>query len=539
MTIKTSTVAPDETNSCRNDARRRNYPIDLLLFSDGTGNHGGVTQNTNVWRLYNMLDIHNARHKVRTFYDDGIGTNSNILSKVMGLAFGYGLSRNVCDLYTFLVKNYLPGDRIFLFGFSRGAYTIRVLADLVCTMGIWCDDQYFSCEKGEAKKSINMILQEYRAIEKDPQWRFNGLRFQIDVPIKFVGVWDTVDAVGMPIDELKWLFRIREYSWVPRRWRLRQWGFSDHNLNPQVEHARQALSIDDDRWTFHPNVWNEDPDRIEQVWFAGAHSNIGGGYPKDGLSLLSLDWMLSEMERVLGDAMPPVLLRKREEAAQRANAFDRHYEARRGFGRLYRYRPRRLEDLSRHRESQYTHFLNSLFPKVENQSAHPLTTIKIHRSVWRRIELATQNYAPLFLPPTESELEVIEVDVANSKTKAVRHHEWTHPRLNLQQQAHLDKWVKLRQLSYLVYAIPAILMLALLILLYFSPSLRAAYCGNSELIASASPAFLLEIIRCNPGVSYPILALIAVAGIVSRVMGKLISAKSFAFWQSSISKGKY
>lgn len=219
MTIPIDPTAHAEDTECGDNHRNRE-PIDLLLFSDGTGNHGGVTQNTNVWRLYNMLDIQNERHSVRTFYDDGIGTNSNIAIKSMGLAFGYGLSNNVCDLYTFLVKNYLPGDRIFLFGFSRGGYTIRVLAALVCQMGIWCDDQFFAAEKSQAKKTIKLILREYRAIDKDPLWDDNALRFRHQVPIQFLGVWDTVDAVGMPVDELKWLFRIREYRFVPRQWRL-------------------------------------------------------------------------------------------------------------------------------------------------------------------------------------------------------------------------------------------------------------------------------------------------------------------------------
>lgn len=537
MTASNKRAANADDSACASDHRNRD-PIDLLLFSDGTGNHGGVTQNTNVWRLYNMLDIHNDQHQVRTFYDDGIGTNSNAVIKAMGLAFGYGLSNNVCDLYTFLVKNYLPGDRIFLFGFSRGAYTIRVLAALICKMGIWCEDQFFAAQKSEAKKTIKLILQEYRAIEKDPFWNNNALRFQHAIPIQFVGVWDTVDAVGMPVDELKWLFRIREYSFVPRQWRLRQWGFSDHNLHPQVRHARQALSIDDDRWTFHPNVWNEDPDRIEQVWFAGSHSNIGGGYPKDGLSLVSLDWMLSEMEGVLGGAMPPLLPGKRQDVRQRANAFDRHYEPRKGFGRLYRYRPRRLVDLHLHRESGYTKFLNSLFPEVDNTSIHPPSTIKLHNSVWHRIELATQGYAPLFLPSTQGELALMEATSTPKQAISEPARKWHHPQPSQEQQGRINKWVLLRQLSYLVYAIPAILILVFTSALYFSPTLRAAWCPGGDLVPSVSLGFLLDAIRCQPGLGYPALALIAIGGLASRAIGKYINALSFSSWQQSITEYK-
>jgi hypothetical protein len=509
-------------------------PVDLLLFSDGTGNLGGVTQNTNVWRLFTMLDIHDPERPVRTFYDDGLGTNSFILKKAVGLAFGAGLSQNVRDLYTFLVKNYRPGDRIYLFGFSRGAYTIRVLADMVCKMGIWKSEDYFSVEKSRARKQVRAVLREYRAIEKDPQWHKNSPQFWQDVAVEFLGVWDTVDAVGMPVDELKWLFRVREYPFVPRRWRLRQWGFSDHDLHPKVKLARQALSIDDDRWTFHPNVWNEEPGRIDQVWFAGAHSNIGGGYPKDGLSYVTLDWMLTEMATHLESAGPRLIPGKLDEVRQCANGFDRHYEPRRGLGRSYRYRPRRLEDLQRHTQSRYTRLLNAMFPAIPTAAHSQVSTLKLHRSVWERIQLATQGYAPLFLPAPDSRVQVMEV--AREADGNVER-PWRYPLLNGRQQQSLNRWVAARQAAYLSYAIPAIWLVILALALPMSESLRFNYCEPGyELEVTASLAYLLDVFQCNPRVHGTLLLIALGGGGLSLLLGGMIRSESASAWQKQITR---
>src|SRR5919106_2531604 len=101
----------------------------IILCSDGTGNSGGKGRGTNVWRLYKALDVSDPSTQI-AFYDDGVGSEDFRLFRIMGVAFGWGLARNVRQLYTFLVRHYHPGDDIFLFGFSRGAFTVRSLAGM-------------------------------------------------------------------------------------------------------------------------------------------------------------------------------------------------------------------------------------------------------------------------------------------------------------------------------------------------------------------------------------------------------------------------
>ena len=116
----------------------------LILCSDGTGNAGGKTRGTNVFRTYNYLDRHNAEVEQLAFYNDGVGTDSGRLLKALGGAFGWGLTRNVIELYAFAAQHYQPGDRIYLFGFSRGAYTVRVLAGMILTCGLLTRRCYLS-----------------------------------------------------------------------------------------------------------------------------------------------------------------------------------------------------------------------------------------------------------------------------------------------------------------------------------------------------------------------------------------------------------
>ena len=112
-------------------------PKRIVLCSDGTGNKGGVGRDTNVWRLYNMVDLSSdSTPRQIAFYDDGIGTQDMKFVKALGGAFGIGMSRNVRQLYEMLALNYTPGDEIYVFGFSRGAYTARVLTALICMCGI-------------------------------------------------------------------------------------------------------------------------------------------------------------------------------------------------------------------------------------------------------------------------------------------------------------------------------------------------------------------------------------------------------------------
>ncbi len=255
----------------------------LIVFSDGTNNKGGVTHDTNVWRLNQMVD--RSRGDQCTFYDDGVGTQDIAPLKIIGGAFGWGLSANIREAYSFLARNYEPGDRIYLFGFSRGAYTVRSLLGFINRCGLVAghaaSGQAEEPTSGELKERVKQAFRAYRAIRAKPAETERARNRK--VVVEFIGVWDTVDAVGMPVDELRPLV-----SWASYLIGRRGYRFRDHVING-ARTARQALSIDDERRTFHPNVWSaagtygddSKPVDLKQVWFAGVHSNVGGGYPKD------------------------------------------------------------------------------------------------------------------------------------------------------------------------------------------------------------------------------------------------------------------
>ena len=108
----------------------------IVICSDGTGNRGGKTHGTNVWRIFNAVDRYHPDIKQITYYDDGVGTDDILWLRLLGGAFGYGISRNIRQAYGFLAMNYEEGDRVFLFGFSRGAFTVRSLAGMICRCGL-------------------------------------------------------------------------------------------------------------------------------------------------------------------------------------------------------------------------------------------------------------------------------------------------------------------------------------------------------------------------------------------------------------------
>ncbi|MCG8695051.1 MAG: DUF2235 domain-containing protein [Minwuiales bacterium] len=362
------------------DAVARNKNI--ILCSDGTGNSGGKGRGTNVWRLYNAIDRHGFRYnpKVReqvTFYDDGVGTETNKLVRVATGAVGFGLGRNIRELYEFLVKSYEPGDDVYLFGFSRGAYTVRSLAGMVCKCGL-IDSNRYSSEKLSA--AVSDAFKAYRKAWKKDNGavvEFRDKHHPLDIKIRMIGVWDTVGAVGAPIVELRTLIDI----FYPIK-------FHRTDLHPNVELGYHALAIDDERKSFHPELWNEDsdcrePGTIEQVWFAGAHSNVGGGYPKQGLASVTLDWMMTKAMDKPG--RPGLFFEKKKLEAVRweADCHDKLYDSRSGLAGYYRYDPRRIEKLC---------------------AANKCDPAKIHISVVERIAQGPFRYAPGNLP---SNFEVV------------------------------------------------------------------------------------------------------------------------------------
>ncbi len=247
----------------------------IVVFSDGTAQEGGVGVNSNVYRLFNMIEDRTERQIA--FYDRGVGTD---VHKVSGSIGAFGLSKNVRDCYRFIFDNYEVGDRIYLFGFSRGAFTVRSLSGFMHHFGI------LPKSRPELIKRAYKIYKTKDPEEKDRKAKaFIKKHHNMWCKIEFIGVRDTVSALGLPIKVLDFM----------------HWGrntFHDTQLSDCVLCGRHALSIDDRRKTFHPTLWDEShkptAQCVKQVWFSGVHTDVGGGYQSRDLSDISLEWMVDE-----------------------------------------------------------------------------------------------------------------------------------------------------------------------------------------------------------------------------------------------------
>jgi len=393
----------------------------IALFSDGTGNSSSSPQKTNVWRTYHALDVSPGSSQI-AFYDNGVGTSVFSVTAVLGLAFGWGLARNVRQIYGFLCRTYDPGDQIYGFGFSRGAFTMRVVIGLIASQGIVDRnraqnerdlDRLVACAYNEFRKNsftpslLSFLLRPLRDLWLNTYHRLNGrslyqadknIRYRDqdgDEPlIKFVGVWDTVDAYGLPIDELT------------RAWDKVVWPLSanDRSPSPRIGRACHALALDEQRESFEPMLWNEKgvgDDRLIQVWFPGVHSNVGGGYPDDGLAFISLDWMLTESEKNDGLTYLP-----EERARYQPDSNGPIYDSRGGTGVLYRYAPRKLEWLCKQKKPGLANWLkrklNGLTRRPDrfavNANEVNIARPKIHHSVTDRLVKSGDAYAPINLP---------------------------------------------------------------------------------------------------------------------------------------------
>lgn len=242
----------------------------IVLCCDGTGNEYGAN-NTNVVKLFEMLEVSEDQ---KVYYDPGVGTSSSALMipfrkihKLYVQAFGLDLQRNVEDAYYFLMNVYQPGDRIFIFGFSRGAHTARRLAHMLDRVGL--------LHRG----SDNMISYASRMyLDRHEDDIVDGFKrtYCRRCPVHFLGVWDTVSAVSRLLPRPK----------------------LDGKLSRDMKFGYHAVAIDEKRLQFPPNLWMDDkaaPGQVlEQVWFAGVHSDVGGFYRESELSDIALRWMLQK-----------------------------------------------------------------------------------------------------------------------------------------------------------------------------------------------------------------------------------------------------
>jgi uncharacterized protein (DUF2235 family) len=257
----------------------------LILCCDGTWNSAdqqrdGVPCPTNVVKIGYRIAKHDGTVPQIIYYDQGVGTG-NVLDRYSGGAFGEGLEDNIHDAYRFLVANYEPDDELFFFGFSRGAFTSRSIVGMIRK----CDILRLEFVQ-HYREAIALYRSEDHPDDEGPvkfrkDYSICGVG---DTKVKFIGVWDTVGALGIPLRGLRGLTRGKHQ-------------FHDTELSGIVEYAYHALAIDEHRAPFEPTLWACKPkpgQTIEQVWFCGVHSDIGGGYPEVGLSDITLDWMMGK-----------------------------------------------------------------------------------------------------------------------------------------------------------------------------------------------------------------------------------------------------
>jgi uncharacterized protein (DUF2235 family) len=451
----------------------------IILLSDGTGNAAARVWRSNVWRLFESLDL--TKPDQVAIYDDGVGTASFRPLALLGGAFGWGLKRNVIELYTFLCRNYEPGAQIYGFGFSRGAFTMRILAGLVVNQGV------VKAEAATGEVDLQRLgraaYRKYRAERFHTILRVEGpfrwLRDRrvaladwvrgrkpydpkknIDTPIRFLGLWDTVAAYGLPIDEMtrgvsQWLFPLE---------------FPNRELSHKVLRACHALALDDERTTFHPMLWTEagetspragdgirkvEDERLSQVWFAGMHANVGGGYPDDRLAHVPLVWIMRQAELCgvkfkKGPESEPDAIRHAVSAADRDG---RLYDSRQGLAGYYRYGPRKIAELCAPHYAPVVGLLTRLF-RLDRQWAERLffrkdvveiAEPKIHMSVIERMKNGAFAYAPIGFP---SRYAVVDYDgqILAGEKNLLEHPAEAETRAAAQE--HVWNWVWGRRLAY-------------------------------------------------------------------------------------------
>lgn len=437
----------------------------IILLSDGTGNGSATIFKTNVWRLFQTLDLRDPNSQI-AYYDDGVGTSPFILFSLLGGIFGFGLKRNVIDIYSFCCRNYQPGDRIYCFGFSRGAFTIRIVAKLISYIGIVKYENSEAALASEAEAAYRLFQRNFGTEKRwwlptlfdvfywvTALWRRSHVardRVQVD-RIQFVGLWDTVDAYGGPIDEIT---RTIDY-WV---WPL---SMPDRFMSAKVLRACHALALDEERDAFRPVIWDQryvrvienipgqenttwlrdinyhqqgetgsapeipphnradaapiDRERISQVWFTGVHADVGGGYSRSGLSYVALDWMIDRAE-VYG--LKFLAEQRQLLVTPQVQPYGKLNDSRRGIAAYYRYRPRNIAEiynapvykpsirrdclramaLLTGRPDPESDILAELHPSMPRAVPPPPPPPTIHRSVFDRIFFGTDGYAPVVLP---------------------------------------------------------------------------------------------------------------------------------------------
>ncbi|KAK6540546.1 hypothetical protein TWF694_009337 [Orbilia ellipsospora] len=285
----------------------------LIIACDGTWQDsnnedlqdGKLKPPTNVTRICRAIkSLSSSDIPQIVYYQAGPGSSNNPFDKVIGGAMGEGVAQNLRECFSFLSNNYAPGDEIFFIGFSRGAFTARSVASMVASLGVLT-------KKG--LESFAVIMKDYqnryvkgykspqpdcpfpnKPSAADPEYLEQLYRYGMTIPnvgIKAIGVWDTVGSLGIP--KIQWL-----QSMGIQSHKMDEMKFYDTSLHPRVEYAFQVLALDEKRSAFVPTVWElpkGSPTVLKQVWMAGEHSNIGGGWDDQNIANISLAWMISNL----------------------------------------------------------------------------------------------------------------------------------------------------------------------------------------------------------------------------------------------------
>lgn len=309
----------------------------IIICADGTWNDPeqldrGSLVPTNVVKIARALALAKAEGQEEIFYDLGVGTGKG-LDRFMGGLTGNGLLHNIFECYLFIAERYQPGDAIYLFGFSRGAYTVRSLAGLICQFGInkvltnqdlarpetssveRVDKPAITTETNRPEETsarkahqsteyLNQLRQAYKQLKARQSDQvvsdYKRTHDCYEPHIEMIGVWDTVGSLGIPLLVPQWLLG-NALSARLSKWLLGNYRFLDVGLNSKVKAAYHALSIDENRRAFLPTLWDEaglEPhQKVKQVWFTGIHSNVGGGYADTGLSDNALLWMVEQAKQ--------------------------------------------------------------------------------------------------------------------------------------------------------------------------------------------------------------------------------------------------
>jgi uncharacterized protein (DUF2235 family) len=425
----------------------RNIAKNLVICCDGTGNEIG-------YRMSNVLKLFRVAQKnqhQQVYYNPGIGTigEQNAWQRgragikgVFGLVTGQGLDEDVLDTYRFLCTHYEDGDKIWLFGFSRGAYTARVLAAFVHCMGLLPVDQlnlacyaFAAYKRASAENPAGAKLAaaeasvQTKAVDDHDErlpaetgleavWHFAQIAGADPAQIEFIGVWDTVASMIVPRDDAFW-FDLQTLRFT--------------RTNPSVKTFRHAMAIDERRRLFRLNKWipvqpyRPDPYResskisqdVKQVWFAGDHSDVGGGYPEteSAVAKFPLYWMIEEAVAkglLVNRAMVNHVVLGHERKGSNHNyvepdaTADTH-DSMQGFWHLPEWLPKR----AKWREAKRRSLLGLYMPRSEPRSI-PDDAL-IHRSVIERRD-AGLGYKPINLP-AHPQIETFPIIPSKAETK--------------------------------------------------------------------------------------------------------------------------